>query len=112
VLLHDVYAKDIPLWTGPLFKSAEIIADQVTLSFHQANGLKPESGKLEGFAIAGEDKEFVWADAKIEGEKVIVSSPAIQAPKAVRYAWAANPKGNLVNAAGLPASPFRTDSWK
>jgi sialate O-acetylesterase len=112
VLLHDVYAKAILLWTGPIFKSAEIKADQVTLSFYQATGLKPKSGKLEGFAIAGKDKEFVWAEARIEGDKVIVSSPTIQAPQAVRYAWAGNPRGNLINAANLPASPFRSDSWK
>ncbi len=112
VVLHDVYAKDIPLWTGPLFKSAEIIEGHIILTFDHASGLKPKSDALEGFAIAGEDKKFVWADAKLEGDKVIVSSPGIKEPKAVRYAWAANPKGNLVNGANLPASPFRTDDWK
>ncbi len=109
VVLHDVYQKDIALWSGPLFKSAEIAADHITLTFDQATGLKAKSGTLEGFAIAGDDKKFVWADAKIEGGKVIVSSSEIKAPKAVRYSWAANPKGNLVNSAGLPASPFSTD---
>ncbi|HBJ86279.1 MAG TPA: hypothetical protein DDZ88_20925 [Verrucomicrobiales bacterium] len=109
VVLHDVYQKSIALWSGPLFKSAEITADHIMLIFDQATGLRAKSGELEGFAIAGDDKKFVWADARIEGDKVIVSSSEIKAPKAVRYSWAANPKGNLVNAAGLPASPFTTE---
>lgn len=109
IVLHDVYQKSIDLWSGPLFKSAEVAADHITLTFDQATGLKARSGKLDGFAIAAEDKKFVWADARIEGDKVIVSSAEIKAPKAVRYSWAANPKGNLVNAAGLPASPFTTE---
>jgi len=109
VVLHDVYQKNIALWSGPLFKSAEITADHVTITFDHATGLKAKSGTLEGFAIAGDDKKFVWADATIESDKVIVSSSEIKAPKVVRYSWAANPKGNLVNAAGLPASPFSTE---
>lgn len=64
------------------------------------------------FAIAGSDQKFVWADAKTDGAKVIVSSDSVREPAAVRYAWVANPKCNLVNAAGLPASPFRTEDWK
>ena len=80
VVLHGVYQKDIALWSGPLFKSAEIAADHITLTFDQATGLKARSGTLEGFAIAGDDKKFVWADAKIEGDKVIVSSTEIKAP--------------------------------
>ncbi|MDZ4403405.1 sialate O-acetylesterase [Prosthecobacter sp.] len=109
VVLHDVYQKSIDIWSGPLFKSAVIAADHITLTFDQATGLKARSGTLEGFAIAGDDKKFVWADAWIEGDKVIVSSTEIKAPKVVRYSWAANPKGNLVNAADLPASPFSTE---
>ena len=68
-----------------------------------------DGGKLKGFAIAGKDKNFVWADAQIAGDTVVVSSPKVKAPTAVRYAWANNPDCNLVNKAGLPASPFRTD---
>ena len=67
--------------------------------------------KLQGFAIAGEDQKFVWADAKIDGDRVIVSSPEVKSPVAVRYAWADNPTFNLYNDAGIPASPFRTDDW-
>ena len=67
---------------------------------------------MKGFAIAGADKKFVWANARIDGNKVIVSSPDVKEPKAVRYAWAANPVWSLENGAGLPATPFRTDDWK
>jgi sialate O-acetylesterase len=67
--------------------------------------------ELEGFAICGEDRNWAWADAKIEGDSVIVWSDQVPAPVAVRYAWADNPTGNLYNGAGLPASPFRTDDF-
>jgi sialate O-acetylesterase len=64
-----------------------------------------------GFFIAGADQKFYWADAVISGDKVIVSSPRVSKPVAVRYAWANNPVCNLYNGVGLPASPFRTDDW-
>ena len=68
--------------------------------------------KLKRFAVAGEDKKWFWADAVIEGNAVVVSSPDVKAPVAVRYAFEMNPDGaNLYNREGLPASPFRTDSW-
>ena len=67
--------------------------------------------QLEGFAVCGEDKKWVWADAKIHGNTVVVSSDKVPAPVAVRYAWADNPTCNLYNSAGLPASPFRTDDF-
>jgi hypothetical protein len=66
--------------------------------------------QLEGFAIRGADGQWAWADAKIDGDTVLVWSDKITAPTAVRYAWADNPTCNLYNAAGLPASPFRTDA--
>jgi len=72
--------------------------------------LRPKSQVL-GFAIAGEDKKFVWADAKIEGDSVVVSSDKVAKPVAVRYAWENNPICNLYNKDGLPAVPFRTDDW-
>jgi sialate O-acetylesterase len=92
----------------------QVEGNKIRLSFdHIGKGLTGKSGKdLEGFAIAGNDKKFIWANAKIDGETIIVSSPKIKNPVAVRYAWAANPIGNLYNKEGLPASPFRTDSWK
>jgi len=66
---------------------------------------------MQGFAIAGEDMKFHWATAVIKGDKVIVSSPDVTNPVAVRYAWANNPVSSLYNGVGLPASPFRTDNW-
>lgn len=110
--LAKVYGKDIP-YSGPLPAEQEIKGDQVVLAFQHADGgLVAEDGDLKGFAIAGEDHHWVRANARIEGDRVIVSSPEVTSPKAVRYAWAANPDGNLFNGAGLPASPFRTDNWK
>ena len=75
-------------------------------------GTADAGGKLKGFAIAGSDKKFRWANAEIDGETVVVHSDKIPNPVSVRYAWAINPIGNLYNKAGLPASPFRTDSWQ
>ena len=66
---------------------------------------------LKGFAIAGDDKKFVWATAKLEGNTVVLSSPDVAAPVAVRYGWSNNPPVSLYNKEGLPASPFRTDNW-
>lgn len=100
-------------YSGPMFKSVEFVGDQAHLTFDHANGLTAKGGPLKRFEIAGEDQKFVWADARIDGEKVVVSSDEVPNPVAVRYAWADNPEGcNLYNAAGLPASPFRTDTWK
>jgi sialate O-acetylesterase len=74
--------------------------------------VEDKEGKLKRFAIAGADKKWVWADAVIEKDAVVVSSPEVKEPVAVRYAYAMNPFGaNLYNRDGLPASPFRTDSW-
>ncbi len=84
----------------------------MAITFDHADGLKAASAELEGFAIAGSDRKFVWANAQVADGKAIVWSDQVPEPAAVRYAWAANPKANLVNAAGLPASPFRTDDWK
>lgn len=112
VVLHDVYQSKTKLYTGPLLESSQVNGEgRYELAFDHASGLKAKEGKLEGFAIAGADKKFIWAKAKVEKGKVIVWHEKVPAPASVRYAWAANPKGNLVNAAGLPASPFRTDDW-
>jgi len=106
VLLHDVYQKDIALPTGPLFKAATVAGGRMIFSFDHAEGLKARDGKLEGFAIAGADGKFHWANARIENREVIVWHGKVPDPQTVHYAFAANPKDNLVNAAGLPASPF------
>ncbi len=109
----QTYGKDVAP-SGPLYKSMEKRDGKIVIRFDYADGglVAQGDGRLEGFAIAGDDRQFVWADAKIEGETVVVSSPEVKAPQAVRYAWATNPKANLVNRAGLPASPFRTDEWE
>lgn len=99
---------------GPVYREMKIDGDRIILYFDEARGgLKTsDGGKLKHFAIAGEDGKFVWADAVIKGSTVIVSSPEIKHPKAVRYAWANNPEdANLCNKAGLLASPFRTDNY-
>ena len=111
--LAKVYGKNVTA-CGPLYKSMRKEGDKIVLKFDYAQGgLEVKGGgPLKGFAIAGPDKKFVWADAKIEGQTVVVSAQGVSDPAAVRYAWANNPACNLFNAAGLPASPFRTDNWK
>lgn len=106
------YGKDV-VWSGPMYKSMRAQKDKIVLNFkHAHGGLTTSNGEApKGFAIAGADKKFVWADAVIKGNKVIVSSPQVPEPVAIRYAWANNPVCNLVNGKGLPASPFRTDQW-
>jgi sialate O-acetylesterase len=108
------YGKQL-LYSGPLFKTSAVKDGAIRVTFDQSgSGLKSrEGGALKRFEIAGADKVWHWADAKIDGtDSVIVSSDQVKQPAAVRYAWAANPTGsNLVNSDGLPASVFRTDDW-
>jgi sialate O-acetylesterase len=108
--LKNDYGKELPS-RGPVFKTAEIEDGRIVLHFDTTDGaLVAKDGPLKHFAIAGDDRKFVWAEAGIEGDTVIVSSPAVPRPVHVRYAWADNPEGaNLFNSAGLPAAPFRTD---
>lgn len=106
-----VYDKKI-VASGPVLASAKTEGNKIILSFtHTGSGLVSRNKKLTGFAIAGADQQFVWADAKIMGNKVVVSSASIKQPEAVRYAWADNPDASLYNKENLPASPFRTDNW-
>jgi sialate O-acetylesterase len=109
---HLVYGENIA-YSGPIYKSMKIEGNRIRLFFdHAQDGLMSKGGdKLQGFAIAGEDRKFVWAEAMIDGKTVVVSSSQVAKPMAVRYAWAINPACNLYNNAGLPASPFRTDAW-
>ena len=111
--LAKTYGKHI-VYSGPLYKSMKINNDQIVIHFdHTGSGMISKDGKpLKGFAIAGSDKKFVWAEVDIVGETVVVSSSGVPNPVAVRYAWADNPLCNLYNHEGLPASPFRTDTWK
>ncbi len=105
------YGHDIP-YSGPMYHYMAVEGKQIRIYFtHTDGGLMCTGGELKGFAIAGRDRKFVWAQAKIEGDTVVVSNDTIQEPVAVRYAWAINPICNLYNKANLPASPFRTDSW-
>jgi len=100
------------VYSGPIYRSMRIEGDKIRLFFdHVGSGLVAKGGELKGFAIAGEDRKFVWAKAKIEGNTVVVWSEQVPKPVAVRYAWADNPECNLYNKEGLPASPFRTDDW-
>lgn len=106
---HLSYGQDL-VYSGPLYKSMVVEGKTIRLRFdHVGGGLVAKGGPLKGFAIAGADGRFVWADATIDGETVVVQSPEVAAPIAVRYAWDDNPVCNLYNQEGLPASPFRTD---
>ena len=99
-------------YSGPTLSRMDVSGNKAVLHFdHLAGGLEAKGGEpLKGFAVSEDGKNFVWADARIEGDGVVVSSPQVEHPKAVRYNWADNPaKGNLFNKADLPAPPFRTD---
>jgi sialate O-acetylesterase len=99
------------IYSGPIYQSMKIEGNKIVLNFSNiGDGLVAKGGDLKYFAIAGSDKKFVWAKAKIDGNKVIVWNDQIASPVAVSYAWADNPDGaNLYNKEGLPASPFRTE---
>ncbi len=110
--LKTTYKEDI-VHSGPLFKSAAIEGNKVAVEFtNTGSGLITNDGNAPGdFAIAGADKKFVWAKARIEGNKIVLWSDEVAKPLYVRYAWADNPvNANLYNKEGLPASPFRTDN--
>jgi sialate O-acetylesterase len=108
-----VYQQDC-IASGPLYKSFKTEENRIRISFtHTASGLSTKDGnEVTGFAIAGNDRQFYWAKAVIEGDEVVVYSDKVARPEAVRYAWADNPECNLINSEGLPAVPFRTDDWK
>ena len=107
----QVYHQAIP-FSGPVYKSSNPRGGTLRIAFDHAERLhaKDESS-LKGFAVAGEDHVFHWADARIEANEVVLTSPEMTHPVAARYDWDASPKGNLYNQAGLPAFPFRTDDW-
>jgi sialate O-acetylesterase len=109
--LAKTYGKDIT-YSGPLYKEMRIEGDAIRLYFeHTDSGLVAKDGPLTDFTIAGEDQQFVAAEAKIKGPTVLVSSPDVKKPVAVRYGWSDWTQPNLYNQAGLPASSFRTDDW-
>ena len=122
-------------FSGPVYESMTVEGSSIRLRFKSIGGAlvartlpknyKPRSNQpetvplvlpapnseLQGFAVCGADHKWVWADAKIDSDSVIVTAPGIAAPVAARYAWADNPVCNLYNKADLPASPFRTDDF-
>lgn len=108
------YGREI-VWSSPLYQSSETKNSAIIVTFeHVGTGLKSrDGGPLKRFEIAGEDRKWHWAEAKISGTNTVtVRNADVPKPLAVRYAWAANPEGaNLVNSEGLPASIFRTDDW-
>jgi len=105
------YGQDVE-YSGPVYSSMAVEGDRIRLHFnHIDSGLVAKDGPLTGFAIAGADRKFHWAEAIIEGKNIVVKSDQVAQPVAVRYAWADNPACNLYIGAGLPASPFRTDDW-
>ena len=123
---HMAYAENL-IYSGPLYDSMAVQGSEVRLKFKNAGtgltisaapsstlGVAPAlpAAELKGFSIAGEDRKFVWAKARIEGDSVIVSSSEVKQPLAVRYGWADNPEVNFYNKENLPASPFRTDDWQ
>jgi sialate O-acetylesterase len=136
VALGKVYGDTSVAWSGPTFDSLTIEGSKAVVTFHNADGLaarplpatyRPKlwdepfvtkqleqpspTSALQGFMLCGADGVWHWADARIEGSRVVVTCAAVKAPFAVRYAWADHPICNLVNAAGLPGFPFRTDDF-
>ncbi|NQU41943.1 sialate O-acetylesterase [bacterium] len=109
--LAKVYGRDIP-YSGPIYREMKKDDGKIRLFFDYVyDGLKTSDGEApKGFAVAGEDGVYHWANARIDGDTVVVSSDLVANPVAVRYAWGDNPEATLCNRAGLPASPFRTDN--
>jgi sialate O-acetylesterase len=110
--LGTVYGRKVAATSGPLPSGHEIKGAEVIVTLAHAEGLKTrDGGPVKGFQLAGADKQWKPATARIEGAKLIVTSPEVAAPVALRYAWLDFPETNLVNSADLPTSPFRTDDW-
>lgn len=113
-----VYRQSL-VYEGPVYQSMQVKGNEIHIQFKNAgDGLRIKTDtimshapSLSGFGIAGADGKFVWANAAIEGNKIIVYNGQIKDPVSVRYNWADNPPGNLINNIGLPAAPFRTDNW-
>jgi sialate O-acetylesterase len=134
IALAKDYGKKIE-YSGPVYKDMKVEGSKVVLNFEHANGLtskemvvgklnpnakkegawrakdKSDGAPLVGFTVAGEDKKFVPAKAEIIGNTVVVTAEGVEKPVAVRYGWANHPVVNLFNAEGLPATPFRTDTY-
>jgi len=110
--LATVYGRSVPAISGPLPTGSQVEGDAIRVSFRHADGLKTRDGAApRGWLLAGADKAWKPAEARIDGTSVVVRSAAVPAPVAARYAWAENPDAHLVNGAGLPATSLRTDTW-
>lgn len=114
VALAKTYGMKKLVYSGPVYKSMKVKGNRVQLKFEHVHGglVVKGDGPLKGFAVAGKNRKFVWAQAKIVGKTIVVWSDEVANPVAVRYAWANNPVCNLFNADELPAPPFRTDDWQ
>ena len=111
IALAKDYGKRI-VYQGPTYRSFSVKRNEARVRFdHTDGGLVARGGPLGEFALAGVDRKWHWATARIEGDVVVLSSPEVPVPVAARYAWQANPVATLTNGAGLPAVPFRTDDW-
>jgi sialate O-acetylesterase len=109
--LAECFHIDVP-YLGPTFASLEPVPGGLKLHFtNVGSGLTVHGDKLAEFSVAGTDRKWTWADARIDGDSVVVSSPSVSYPAAARYAWQGNPAATLFSDVGLPAVPFRTDSW-
>jgi sialate O-acetylesterase len=114
LIANKLVYKKHEIISGPMYNQFKIEGNRIRISFSNNGSVLSTSdgNEVTGFAIAGNDRHFYWAKAKIEGNEVVVYSDNVPAPVAVRYAWADNPDCNLINSEGLPAIPFRTDDWK
>ena len=109
--LAQTYGLKVP-YSGPVYDGYQVQGNRIRIRFKHANGLgTSDGGPIVGFSMAGADRKFHWAQARIDGDTVVVWSPEVSTPVAVRYGWSNNPAVNLINGADLPATPFRTDDW-
>ena len=112
IALANVYGRPVE-YSGPVYSSLQVDGASVSVRYTHGNGLVAREGKpIQGFSLAGNDRVFHPANARIKENLVLLDSPDVPRPVAARYMWARNPSGNLENSAGLPALPFRTDDWK
>jgi len=111
--LKDVYGQRHVVAQGPTFVGAARAGAALRVRFDDHHGglATADGGPPRGFAVAGADRKWAWAEARLAGDAVIVSSPAVPEPVAVRYGWADNPPNTLRSRTGLPAAPFRSDDW-
>jgi sialate O-acetylesterase len=106
------YNDSLVVASGPTFKTMKTEGSSIRISFDNiGDGLMVKGKQLKGFSVADENQKFIFADAEIEGNEIVVSSKKISKPVAVRYAWENNPEATLYNRNNLPAVPFRTDNW-